>query len=164
LDPTVSIIPTLNPLDFSPEPNASPPSTATPSLALQPSGQMPLSASPDYQTASSLAELPQPSSDAPVLSQEHSAAQINNNFVIGMVFTSMFAFTILCLLILRCSRWYRTKRTLLSSPKLTRIGSFSNSAAIEKRKWMRGTLFDVETGMVENLAGIGRAARELLLL
>jgi len=29
---------------------------------------------------------------------------------------------------------------------------------------MRGTLFDVETGMVENLAGIGRAARELLPL
>lgn len=27
---------------------------------------------------------------------------------------------------------------------------------------MRGTLFDVETGVVENLAGIGRAACEFL--
>ena len=160
LGPTISITPTLDPPDFSPGPNASPAPTATPPLALQPSGQVPLSPPPDYQTSSSLIELPQSSVAASVLSPEHSAAPVNNNFVIGMVFASMFAFMIVCLLILQCSRWYRTKRTSLSSPNLARSGSFSNSAAMEKRKWMRGTLFDVETGMVENLAGIGRAPRE----
>ena len=162
--PTISIIPTLDPLDSSPEHHASPLSIATPPLAIQPTEQVPLSPPSDHQTASPPIELPQPSSDAPVLSPEHSAAPVNNNFVIGMVFASMFAFMIVCLLILQCSRWYRTKRTSLSSANLTRIGSLPNSATMEKRKWMRGTLFDVETGMVENLAGIGRAARELLRL
>ena len=164
LDPTIAITPTLDLPDFSPGPNASPAPIGTPPPALQPSGQVPLSPPPDHQTASSLIELPQSSDAASVLSQEHSATPVNNNFVIGMVFASMFAFMIVCLLILQCSRWYRTKRTSLSSPNLARSGSFSNSAAMEKRKWMRGTLFDVETGMVENLAGIGRAARELLPL
>lgn len=87
---------------------------------------------------------------------------MNNGFVIGMVFASMFIFTTVSLLILRCSRWYHTKRTSVSSSKLTQSGSYSNSDAIEKHKRMRGTLFDVETGMVENLAGIGGAVCEFV--
>jgi hypothetical protein len=33
---------------------------------------------------------------------------------------------------------------------------------MEKRKWMCATVFDVETGKVENLAGIGRAICEFI--
>jgi hypothetical protein len=170
LNPTVSvsIIPTLDPLDSSPGPNVTPLSiataTATTPLAPQPSEQAPFSPPQDYQTVSLPAEIPHSSSDPWVLAPEHSTAPMNNSFVIGVVFASMFVFMIVCLLILRCSRWYKTKHTSIPSPNLTRNGSFSNSSAMEKRKWMRGTLFDVETGVVENLAGIGRAAREFISL
>ena len=162
LNPTTSIRPNLDPLDSPLELTATPLSTTPTPLTPQLSEQVPFSPPLDSQTASLPTEFPRPSTDARVLSPgEHSTTTVNNNFVIGMVFASMFAFMILCLLILQCSRWYRSKRTSFSSPNLARSGSSSNSPATEKRKWMRGTLFDVETGMVENLAGIGRAAREL---
>lgn len=159
LNPTISIIPTLDPLLG---PNTTPLSMATTPFVPQPSEQVPFSPPPDYQTVPLPTEVPHSSSDAWVLSHEHSTTPMNNGFVIGMVFASMFIFTIVSLLILRCSRWYHTKRTSVSSSKLTQSGSYPNSGAMEKCKRMRGTLFDVETGMVENLAGIGGAVCEFV--
>ena len=162
LNPTISIIPTLDPLDASLGPNSTPLSMATTPFVPQPSEQVPFSQPPDYQTVSLPTKVPHSSSDAWVLSHEHSPTPMNNGFVIGMVFVSMFIFTMVSLLILRCSRWYHTKRTSVSSSKLTQSGSHSNSDAMENHKRMRGTLFDVETGMVENLAGIGGAVCEFV--
>jgi hypothetical protein len=157
---TISVASTFYLLDSLYEPDATPVSAPATSLAPQPSEQVPLGSPLGYATASIPTQLPHPSSDAWILSPQPSTTSVNHSFVIGMVFASMFAFTVVCLLILQCSRWYHAKRTSLSSSDLTQSGSFSTSAAMEKRKWVRGTLFDVEIGMVENLAGVGRAACE----
>ena len=163
LNSIISIIPTLDSLDSSVGPNPTTPvNMITTPLVPQPSEQAPFSPPPDYQTLSLSTEIPHSSSDAWSASPEHSTTPMNNGFVIGVVFASMFILTIVCLLILRCSRWYHAKRISLSSSKLTQDGSYSNSGAMEKRKWMRGTLFEVETGMVENLAGIGRDVCEFI--
>ena len=163
LNPMVSIIPTLDPLDSSLGPNPTPVDMATAPLVPQPSEQAPFDPPPDYQTVSLSTEVPHSSSDAWSSSPEHSTTPMNNGFVIGVVFASMFILTIVCLLMLRCSRWYHANRSSVSSSsKLTQGGSYSNPGAMEKRRWMRGTLFDVETGMVENLAGIGRVVCEFI--
>ena len=160
LNPTISIIPTLDLPDSLLGPNPTPPSIATTPLVPQLSEQAPFSPPPERQTVSLSTETPHPSSDPLILSPDNPTTPTNNGLVIGIAFASMFMFTIVCLLILRCSRWYHTKCTTLSSSSLTQSGSLSNSGAMEKRKRMRGTLFDVETGVVENLAGIGRAVCE----
>jgi hypothetical protein len=166
LNPTISIIPTLDldslgyPLDSSLGPNPTPLSIATTPFAPQLPEQAPFSPPPERQTASLPTEIPHPSSDPLILPPDNPTTPMNGGFVIGMVFVSMFTFTIVCLAILRCARWYHTKSTSLSSSNPTQRGSIFNSGAMEKRKWMRGTLFEVETGVVENLAGIGRAICE----